>query len=185
MKTVSLTSKISKWLAIFAAIPLAIGGIVQGIDVVQYKFLGKAHNLDEVLMRHFKEDHLLSDEIPKITNIQIEGGGLIRIAAYKDKCVGAKRQESDGMMTKLTVLPHPEYVAKLIELYAKGNGGIAYAAMNEMKGFDFKAHKGDMSYTEGKKRTIIIRIYRDGCELGYELDDYGNSDKWRWIMYKH
>lgn len=173
--------KITNIIALMTAIPLVLGGITKGVDMVKYNLLGKAHNDEEVYVRHMKADHLYTDEKPAITNIQIPDGGLARFLAYSDGCIVIKRQTEDGMTTGNKIFVKPEYAEKIKEMYSD-SGNIAYAGMQK---FDFGVHKGDLNYKEEKKRTIVIRYYRDGCNLGYEIDDYGNTASWRWLLYKH
>lgn len=175
-----IANNVGTWLAIFGAIPLAIGGITKGIDLLRYDLLGKAHNDEEVYIRHMIADHLQISEATKTTTIPISDGYLI-ISVYRDKCVVVKRETEDGMVTKNTVLPDPDKAEKIKKMYSN-SGNLVYAMSPS---FDFGYHKRDSNYRENQKGREIFRLYNDGCVLAYSYDDYGNTGNWHWKVYKH
>ena len=161
-------------------IPLGIGGITKGIDLLKYDLLGKARNDDQVYIRHMISDHLQSEEDAKTTTIPLDNGFLI-INIYKDKCVIVKRKTVDGMITKNTVLPDPDRIEKIKEMYSSSRG-IAYAMS---PAFDLGYHRRDYNYKEKQDGKDIYRVYNDKCLLVYSLDAYGNTVNWRWRAYNH
>lgn len=177
---VPISNKISTWLAILGAIPLAVGGITKGIDLLRYDLLNKAHNDEEIYTRHMIADHLQTSETVKTTTLLVNGGYLV-INIYKDKCVVVKRETEDGMVIKNTVLPDPEKAEKIKNMYSN-SGNLAYAMSPP---FDFGHHRKDYGYEEKKKGAMIYRIYRDECVLSYSYDNYGNTINWRWEVYRH
>ncbi len=176
-----ITNSLSTWLAIAGMLPMGVGGIAKGVDILRYDFLGKAHNEEEVYVRHMTSDHLLDNEHAQTTKIPVTDGVII-VNVFPDKCVVVKRKTSDGMVTAMKVLPDPEKAEKIKEIYSDCSNGVAYAMAAP---FDFGAHKQDCDYKEEKQGVAIVRSYGDGCVLRYEFDKYGNSKNWVWVKYKH
>lgn len=176
-----IANNLTTWLTIAGMIPLGIGGITKGIDLLRYDLLDKAKNDEEIYIRHMIADHLQTSEITKTYPIPIEGGGRLLVNVYKDKCGVVKRETEDGMITKNTVFPDPDRAGKIKEMYSSSNG-LAYAMAPP---FDFGYHRKDKGYEENKKGNVVYWKYQDGCVLSYRYDDYGNTKDWRWEVYNH
>ena len=176
-----IANNVSTWLAIFGALPLAIGGISKGIDTFRYDLFGVPRNDEEVFVKHMTSDHLLDNEQAQTHVIHVTDGVII-VNVFPDKCVVVKRKTGDGMVTAMKVLPDPEKAEKIKEIYSDSDNGTAYAMAAP---FDFGNHKQDYDYKEEKRGAAIVRSYSDGCVLSYGFDKYGNSRGWEWIKYRH
>lgn len=176
-----IANNVSTWLAIFGAIPLAVGGISKGVDTFRYDIFGVPRNDEEIFVRHMASDHLLDNEQAQTTVIPVSDGVII-VNVFPDKCVVVKRKTDEGMVTAMKVLPDPEKAEKIKELYSDSDNSVAYAMAAP---FDFGVHKQDYNYKEEKQGASVLRTYGDSCVLRYEFDKYGNSKNWTWLKYRH
>lgn len=176
-----IANNLSTWLAVFAALPLAFGGITKAIESIRYDLIGTPRNDEEIFIKHTLSDHLMDKEPSQTHKIPVTDG-IIIVNVFPDKCVVVKRKTNEGMVTAMKVLPDPEKIEKIKSLYSDGSNGIAYAAT---PAFDFGQHKNDQSYNEAKAGEEVIRAYKDKCSLKYGFDKYGNSKGWVWLRYNH
>ena len=163
------------------AIPLTIGSVSKGVEILKYDLLNMPENDEEIYMRHSISDHLLDNEHAQTTIIPVTDG-IIIVNVFPDKCVVVKRKTNEGMVTAMKVLPDPDKAEKIKEIYSDSDKGMAYAMAAQ---FDFGAHNKDYGYKEEKQGAAIDRTYGDGCTLRYEFDKYGNSRNWTWVKYNH
>jgi len=133
------------------------------------------------------DDHLIKDDERLENNVK-SGGSTISTWVYKDKCIVVRRIEEDGNIGGYKILPHPYHAEEIKEKFSMGDFGNPDVYAAESK-FSFGYHKGDKEFVEvfkkAKRGSKVVRTYKDGCKLAYEIDNYGNTHVWRWIIYNH
>ena len=175
---------ISKLKNLSISIPIilaSITGIVKGVEEFQYKVMGKAHSVNEIYMRHLIFDHI-GKEDKKDKNTMATKEGYAETSIFQDDCIVVQRKTEYGDVISITVLPSPDKVDKIKEIYSS-NYNVAYAAGIE---FDFGVHLKDFQCGEVINGNTVKRTYSDGCCLQYKYDvKSGSTVEWTWIKYQH
>src|SRR3972149_10335862 len=120
-----IANRITTWIAILSSLPLSITGIVKVVDLVKHDLAGMARNEAEAFTRHLMDDHVLSDEVCKTATLDAKEG-FAAISLRPDDCIVIKRKDAYGNVIDMKLLPPPDRVDKIKEMYS-GNSGIAYA----------------------------------------------------------
>ena len=178
---------ISKLKNLSISIPIilvSITGIIKGIEEFQYKVMGKAHSVNEIYMRHLIYDHIMKEDKSERSTMNTKEGFAEICKFPSDDCIAVQRRSEYGDPISITVLPSPDKIDKIKELYSN-NSNIAYAGEYKIK-FDFGVHLKDFSCREVISGNTVKRIYGDGCLLQYKYDvKSGSTINWVWIVYKH
>ena len=173
-----IISKLKNWLIVLPMIPVAIGGVAKGVDILKYDIVGLPKNSEEKYIQHMIRSHFVEGENSKSTTIEMDNGNKVIIQVFKDGCVTMKRISKDGLASGLKIIPEPEREDSL----SKNEGNIAYAGMSKV---DLGAHRNDSNFKEHIKSNEIVRVYNDGCVLIGRLSKLGNIDRWEWVKYQH
>lgn len=171
-------SKLKNWLIVLPMIPVAIGGVSKGIDILKFDILGLPKNSEERYIQHMVRSHFAEGEGSKSTTIEMESGNKIIVQVFKDGCVTMKRVSKDGLAGGFKIIPEPGKEDSL----SRNENGVAYAGQVKI---DLGSHRDDVNYNEKMTDKKIIREYRDGCVLIGYIDKYGNVKNWEWIRYNH
>lgn len=173
-----IISKLKNWLIILPMIPVAVGGVSKGLDILKYDIVGLPKNSEERYIQHMVRSHFVEGENSKSTTIEMESGNKIIVQVFKDGCVTMKRISTDGLASGFKIIPEPGKENDL----SKNENGIAYAGVPKV---DLGVHRNDSNFRENMKNNNVIRIYNDGCVLVGYMGKLGNIDRWEWVKYNH
>lgn len=173
-----IASILKNWLIVLPMIPVAVGGVSKGIDILKHDIIGLPKNSEERYIQHMVRSHFVEDENSKSTTIETNNGNKVIIQVFSDGCVTMKRISRDGLAGGFKIIPEPGKEDNL----SRNENGIAYAGQT---GIDLGSHRNDVNYKEKIDDRKIIREYGDGCILIGHIDKYGNVKNWEWTKYKH
>lgn len=174
-----IISKLKNWLIVLPMLPVAIGGVSKGVDILKFDILGLPKNSEERYIQHMVKYHFANNETPKTATIDRDDGSKIMIQDYLDGCTTMKKISKDGLPSGFKIIP-AEGKEDSLGMYG---GGVAYAGQQQK--LDLGAHKDDLNYNEVVKDNKIERTYGDGCVLVGYIDEYGNVGGWVWVKNKH
>ncbi len=160
-------------------IPVAVGGVSKGIDVLKYDIIGLPKNSEEKYIQHMVRSHFTEGENSKSTTIEMDNGSKLIVQIFKDGCITMKRISRDGLPGGFKIIPEPGKEDNL----SKNENGIVYAGQKTR--INLGSHRDDINYNEKIINKKIIREYGDGCVLIGSIDSYGNVNNWEWVKYKH
>ncbi len=172
-----IISKLKNWLIVLPMIPVAIGGVSKGIDILKFDIIGLPKNSEERYIQHMVKYHFANNETPKSATIERDDGSKITIQDYLDGCTTMKKISKDGLPSGFKIIP-AEGKEDDLGMY---DDGVAYAGQQRL---DLRVHKNDLNYTEKVIGNRIERTYGDGCLLVGLIDEYGNVT-WEWVRFKH
>lgn len=175
-------SRFKIWLALISMIPASITGIIKGVEEFQHRVLGKAQSVNEIYMRHLIYDHIMKEDKSERNTMNTREGFAEICKFPSDDCIAVQRKTEYGDPISITVLPSPDKIDKIKEIYSS-SCGVAYAQGIK---FDFGVHLKDFKCKEIIVKDLVKRVYSDGCCLQYRYDvKSGSTIDWTWIIYKH
>ena len=177
--SMKIISKLKNWLIVLPMIPVAVGGVSKGIDILKHDIIGLPKNSEERHIQHLVKYHFNSNETPKSATIDRNDGSKIIIQDYSDGCTTMKKISKEGLPSGFKIIPESEKE----ENFGWNDNNIVYAGKSQK--LNLGSHRDDLNYKEKMIENKIERTYGDGCVLIGFIDEYGNVNKWEWIKYKH